>query len=213
MTEDHLPTARGVARIQALMDAAANLFLDQGYEAVSLDTLIAKAGGSRRNIYEHFGGKQGLFVDVITRLCNEQAAPLRQLDVGSGEIGPALVMFGERLLEVVLQPRTLALQRLMIAEGQRFPELAQAILRSGHDTGVEILADWLRPRLPELRGNLPPEKLAEQFIGLVVTGPQLRALVGAISLPLPAGEVSRLAHDAVSTFLHGTQPAIRSPHA
>jgi len=45
------------------------MFLDRGYEAMSLDTLIARAGGSRRNIYDRFGGKEGLFIEVVNQLC------------------------------------------------------------------------------------------------------------------------------------------------
>lgn len=203
MTRAHPLTTRGVARLQTLTDTAANLFLDQGYEAVSLDTLIAHAGGSRRNIYQHFGGKEGLFVGVVTRLCEEQGQPLRDLDIGDGDIGPAMITFGEKLLDTILQPRTLALHRLMIAEGQRFPALAQAILRSGHDAGVEILAEWLRLRRDRLRVDLSPEVLADQFVTLLVTGPQLRALVGRESLPLSPTEIARLVRETVSTFLHG----------
>ncbi len=213
MTREHPPTARGAARLQALTDSAIGLFLDQGYEAVSLDTLIAQVGGSRRNIYQHFGGKQGLFVEAVARLCDEQAAPLQELDIGNGAIGPALVAFGEKLLEIVLQPRTLALHRLMIAEGQRFPELAQAILRSGHDEGVSILAQWLRLRRSELRADIAPEALAEQFVTLLTTGPQLRALVGMGSLPPSPDDIPRLACETVSTFLYGASRAKKGRNA
>lgn len=213
MTREHPLTARGVARLQTLTDTAANLFLDQGYEAVSLDTLIARAGGSRRNIYQHFGGKEGLFIEVVTRLCEEQGQPLRDLDIGDGDIGPAMTAFGEKLLDIILQPRTLALHRLMIAEGQRFPALAQAILRSGHEAGVAILAAWLRPRRDRLRADLSPEILAEQFVTLLVTGPQLRALVGHESLPFSPPEIARLVRETVSIFLHGALRGGKTPDA
>ncbi|MUZ65058.1 TetR/AcrR family transcriptional regulator [Agrobacterium vitis] len=69
-------TTKGAERLRSLKDAAANMFLEQGYEAVSMDTLIAQVGGSRRNIYNHFGGKEGLFIETVTRLCAELALPL-----------------------------------------------------------------------------------------------------------------------------------------
>ncbi len=197
-------TAHGAARIQALTDTATELFLERGYEGVSIDELIGRVGGSRRNVYGRFGGKQGLFIEVVTRLCDEQAQPLRDLDIGEGEIGPALTMFGERVLEIVLQPRTLALHRLMIAEGQRFPELAQAILRSGHEAGTAILAERLRGR-PGLRHGLSPEMLAEQFVTLLTAGPQLRALTGH-NAPLCPAERAHTVRKTVSIFLHGALP-------
>ncbi|WP_206614171.1 TetR/AcrR family transcriptional regulator [Paenirhodobacter populi] len=213
MTREFPLTARGVARLQTLTDTAASLFLDQGYGAVSLDMLIARAGGSRRNIYQHFGGKEGLFIEVVTRLCEEQGQPLRDLDIEGDEIGEALTAFGHKVLEIVLQPRTLALHRLMIAEGQRFPALSQAILRSGHEAGVKTLAEWLRNRRCILRAELTPEVLAEQFVSLLITGPQLRALVGRESLPLSSAEIARLVRETVSAFLHGALKGGKSPDA
>jgi len=200
-------TERGAARLASLTRTAAEMFLDQGYEAVSLETLIEQVGGSRRNIYQHFGGKQGLFVEVVSRLCEEQAQPLRILDIEGSDIGEALTTFGRKVLEIVLQPRTLALHRLMIAEGQRFPALAQAVLHSGHEAGVALLSDWLRNRPEILRANLPADTLAEQFVALLTTGPQLRALVGHEPMPLAPGTITRMVQDAVSTFLHGALSA------
>ena len=204
-------TVHGAARIQALSDTAAELFLEHGYEGVSIDELIGRVGGSRRNVYGRFGGKQGLFIDVVTRLCDEQAQPLRDLDIGEGEIGPTLTTFGERLLEIVLQPRTLALHRLMIANGQRFPDLAQAILRSGHEAGTAILAEWLGRR-PRLRHGPSPEMRAEQFVMLLTAGPQLRALTGHTA-PLSPDERAHHVRETVFTFLHGVLPGDNTRHA
>lgn len=206
-------TSQAAARIRALTETAADLFLERGYEGVSVDELIDRVGGSRRNVYGRFGGKQGLFIEVITQLCDEQAEPLRILDVGDGEIGPALITFGENLLAAVLHPRTLALHRLMVSEGRRFPELSQAILRSGHEAGIRILAEWLSLRRTELRADLSPEALAEQFVTLLTASAQLRALVGTESMPRSSDEISRLARETVSTFLHGARRADRSLHA
>ena len=195
-------TAHGAARIQALTDTAADLCLERGYEGVSIDELITRVGGSRRNVYGRFGGKQGLFIEVVTLLCEEQAAPLRELQVPEGKIDDVLSRFAASVLHTVLQPRTLALHRLMIAEGARFPELAQAVLRSGHQAGVLILSRWLAQHRHSLRPDLTPDALAEQFLALLTTGPQMRALVGLACLPLPQTERAQIVRDTVSTFLH-----------
>ena len=204
-------TAHGAARSQALTDTAAELFLERGYEGVSIDELIGRVGGSRRNVYGRFGGKQGLFIDVVTRLCDDQTQPLRDLDIGEGEIGPTLTIFGKRMLEIVLQPRTLALHRLMISEGQRFPDLAQSILRSGHETGTAILAEWLRGR-PGLRHGPSPETRAEQFVLLLTAGPQLRALTGHTA-PVSPDERAHHVRETISTFLHGALRGDNNQHA
>ncbi len=198
-------TSRGAARLRDLTDTAAEMFLDQGYEAVSLDTLIARVGGSRRNIYGHFGGKEGLFIQVITELCTDLARPLEELEIGGKDTATSLVLFGRRLLEIVLQPRPLALHRLMIAEGQRFPTLARAIWGAGHDRATRILVPWIEDQQSgrHLRTDLPSTELAAQFVNLVVTGSQLRGLVGLLSQPLESAYINRLVDQAVALFLDG----------
>jgi AcrR family transcriptional regulator len=198
-------TKHGAARVRSLTDAAADMFLDQGYEAMSLDALIARVGGSRRNIYSHFGGKEGLFIEVVTRLCADLARPLEGLEISSEGVKDALTIFGSHLLEIVLQSRTLALHRLMIAEGQRFPALAQAIWQSGHDNAARILIPWIEHKQSsnQLRADLPAKDLAGQFVNLVVTEPQLRNLVGFIPDPCQSTENTQIVERAVVLFLAG----------
>jgi len=169
---------------------------------VSLDTLIARAGGSRRNIYSHFGGKEGLFLAVIGSMSEAQAAPLKSLQIPlSGNPAEALLMFGKALLERVLQPRTLALHRLMIAEASRFPELAQTIWRSGHEQAAHVLAEWVshQQKAGVLRKGHAPQLLARQFVDLAVADAQLCAQIG-----VPESAYRDVAlKAAVETFLRG----------
>jgi AcrR family transcriptional regulator len=195
-------TAKGAARIDALTDIAIDMFLDQGYEAVSLDTLIARVGGSRRNIYRHFGGKEGLFLAAIAAMAEAQAAPLKSLRIPpTGNPAEALLLFGRALLDRVLQPRTLALHRLMIAESPRFPELAQTIWRSGHEQAANILAEWVarQQKAGALRQDQPPHVLARQFVDLAVADAQLCAQIGIAASVDPDAALKA----AIETFLHG----------
>jgi AcrR family transcriptional regulator len=199
-------TAKGTARLGALTDTAMDMFLSEGYDAVSLDTLIAQVGGSRRNIYEHFGGKEGLFIEVVTRLCGELQQPLTALQIDRKAARLALREFGLKVLEVALRPRVLALHRLMIGEGQRFPALAQAIWHAGHDAATRTLSGWIeRRQKTELRRDIPAPELAAQFINLVLTSPQLRALVGMLPRALKPAERSRIVDQAVDMFLEGAR--------
>src|SRR3546814_1634110 len=50
----------------ALLAASASIFFEQGYEATRIDDIIERAGGSKRNIYEEFGSKEGLFAAIVT---------------------------------------------------------------------------------------------------------------------------------------------------
>jgi len=58
-TMPNLPqTKRGIDRREALLAAADELFLQHGFDGVSLDSLVAHVGGSKASIYQYFGCKK-----------------------------------------------------------------------------------------------------------------------------------------------------------
>lgn len=57
-------TKRGEKRRLALLTTAYDLFLEHGYDDVSLDNIIQMTGGSKTSIYHYFGDKEGLFKAV-----------------------------------------------------------------------------------------------------------------------------------------------------
>lgn len=54
-------TKRGFERRLAFVLSATDLFLEKGYDNVSLDDIVNHAGGSKASIYKYFGNKKGLF--------------------------------------------------------------------------------------------------------------------------------------------------------
>ena len=61
---DFPQTKRGHERRLALLISANDLFLERGYDAVSLDDIVNHAGGSKASIYKYFGNKEGLFTAI-----------------------------------------------------------------------------------------------------------------------------------------------------
>jgi AcrR family transcriptional regulator len=61
----------GQERREQLLDVGRSLFADKGFEAVSVEEIAAKAGVSKPVVYEHFGGKEGLYAVLVDREMNE----------------------------------------------------------------------------------------------------------------------------------------------
>jgi AcrR family transcriptional regulator len=57
----------GAQRRQQLLDVARELFALRGYEATSIEEIAARADVSKPVVYEHFGGKEGLYAVVVDR--------------------------------------------------------------------------------------------------------------------------------------------------
>ncbi|MGY1814271.1 TetR/AcrR family transcriptional regulator [Blastococcus sp. SYSU D00820] len=57
----------GAQRREQLLDVGRELFAQRGYEATSIEELAARADVSKPVVYEHFGGKEGLYAVVVDR--------------------------------------------------------------------------------------------------------------------------------------------------
>ena len=57
----------GRERREQLISVGRTLFADKGFEAVSVEEIASTAGVSKPVVYEHFGGKEGLYAVVVDR--------------------------------------------------------------------------------------------------------------------------------------------------
>lgn len=163
----------------AILAAAMAVFLEQGYVGASMDEIVRRAGGSKRTLYRYFGSKEELFGEIVTGLATQMIAPL-DADVGAGRTVPeALNRLGQQYLKVLLRPDSLALFRIVVAEGVRFPELAETFYRCGPGFAADRLADYLREQ--QRQGIIAIDHIelaARQFISLVRSDIHLRAALG-----------------------------------
>ena len=77
----------------AILEAAKRLFVEQGYDGVSMDQIAAAAGVSKLTVYSHFGDKDALFAAAARAYC-EQQLPGQLFDANPG------TPLRERLLEI-----------------------------------------------------------------------------------------------------------------
>jgi len=63
------PRARmtGTERRLQLIDLARSLFAERGYDGTAVEEVAHRAGVSKPVVYEHFGGKEGLYAVVVDR--------------------------------------------------------------------------------------------------------------------------------------------------
>ena len=56
----------------AILEAAKRLYMELGYEGVSMDQIAAAAGVSKLTVYSHFGDKDSLFAAAARAYCDQQ---------------------------------------------------------------------------------------------------------------------------------------------
>jgi AcrR family transcriptional regulator len=69
MSEENRPRVRmtGRERREQLVAVGRSLFAEKGFEATSIEEIAGRAGVSKPVVYEHFGGKEGLYAVVVDR--------------------------------------------------------------------------------------------------------------------------------------------------
>lgn len=129
-------TKRGHERCTALLESATALFLEYGYDAVSLDDIVKHAGGSKTSIYKYFGNKEGLF----TAICDYRRTQFFQdivltTDADSYELRDYLIHTLMNFHRHLKKEENTAFLRLIFEQTQRNSDLAHYI----HERGPQVI--------------------------------------------------------------------------
>lgn len=138
------PADRGLARRQAFLQAARQVFLEQGYEAASVNDVVRLAGGSLATLYSQFGNKEGLFLAFMHDQHDRFAREMRPEAVDHLPLEEALQSVGEHFLRRLLQKDSLAFFRVMVSEGRKLPDDVRRYFTSG---GMNLIHDELHTQL------------------------------------------------------------------
>jgi len=140
------PTDRGRRRREAVLDAAAERFLDRGFHGTSIDDVGQAAGISGPGLYRHFPSKDALLMAVLDRIWL-QLKPA--LDTAEGQPAPAAL---RTLLEAQLdlafdQPAALV---LLVRELRHLPDDYRDRAVRNHRRYLDAWADALRGSAPDM---------------------------------------------------------------
>ncbi len=202
--------SRGEARRAAIMDAARDVFLERGFGAATVEEIVRRAGGSRATLYEQFGNKEGLFAAIISGVCDSIVEPLVAQTDMPRDVETMLHAIGHRYLQALMNPVGLALYRLVVGEGTRFPELGRKVYAAGPETAARELAGYFRREAT--RNDLSiadPDLAARHFLELVKGDLHARALLGVEAEPSPEA-IDACVRQGVRTFLYGIRSIWRA---
>ena len=192
---------RGERKRAAILDAAGEVFLANGYVGTSMDEVAAVAAVSKQTVYQHFRDKETLFHELITATVLQGAERVAEAPLlpGVQPLAEELRAFARLLLHGVMQPRVLRLRRVVIAEATRFPGLGRSFYDLGVARTVALLA-------PALAGLDDPELAAEHFVWLVLSIPLNRAMLLGDDHGIGPEDLDRYADAGVDAFLAAYAP-------
>jgi len=190
-----------------VLEVATRLFMEQGYEGTSMDSVAEMAGVGKPTLYSRYRDKRVLFEAVLTARINAWLLPLAEVAEGegnktaSGDLETVLNDISRAMLRHTLQPGAAALQRVIAAQKLKFPELARFAYEQGWVRAVEGVANILRSFEAQGRVQAPDAGLAAEFFLNLIIAPASRAALYGVEVD-PARQEERRAA-SVRFFLRG----------
>jgi AcrR family transcriptional regulator len=127
---------RAAERRQAIVDAALDEFIARGFTATRLDDVAKRAGVAKGTIYLHFKDKEALFEELIRTAIVPVVDRLTTPPPMTGSVRDALEAFAMNFIQEVATTRRADIIRLIIAEGPRFPAIADFYYREVISRGM-----------------------------------------------------------------------------
>ncbi|QJP12433.1 TetR/AcrR family transcriptional regulator [Starkeya sp. ORNL1] len=137
------PRARRLApeaRRRGILDAALIVFAENGYAGARMDDVAARAGVAKGTLYLYFEDKKALFEGLVHDAADPILGVIEQRVASfEGNTRELLAtVFAHLAAQAVHSPRR-HLIKLMMGEGERFPELADFYYREVVSRGIAVL--------------------------------------------------------------------------
>ncbi|WBS01894.1 TetR/AcrR family transcriptional regulator [Pseudoduganella sp. SL102] len=192
------------ARTQELLSSAAELFLEKGYSKVSLEMIARRARVAVRTIYVKFGGKSGLFREILASGRDVYFDTMEDLETNQRPMREVLLDFGMRFHKLVSSGAVIKLYRMVIAEAHHDPELAEAFFESGpRQTRLALERYFNRPDVRTQLRDIPADQLVVHLMNCLM-GDHLKRYLFAVPPSNPQDD-ALLVEQRVDLFLHGAK--------
>ena len=194
---------------EAIVDAAARLFLERGFGAVSMDELAEAAGLARRTLYNQFARKEDIFREMLLRVARQLEAAFPPGIETQGDIEDVLRVIARVILDLHENPEYRGFLRMVVADSRQFPWIADefaAVMDPQTERLRRLIAHLTTMGVLDCRN---PLLAAHQFTGLLNDVSLWRWMLGRErGLPIPGNEV---VEEAVRMFLQYYRRTPRRP--
>ena len=195
--------AEALRRDARIVDIAARMFMDRGFDGTTMDAVAEAASVGKATLYARYRDKGALFAAVFRRAVDRWLAPLGDAAAlgATSDLRSALLSIARAMLGQALAPEAVTINRMVIAQALRFPEIAQLAQTEGWARSNAAVAALLARFATADEITIADPHLAGDFFLSLVVGRQTRlAVLGIVTDPLQIEE--RLVA-AVDFFLRG----------
>jgi AcrR family transcriptional regulator len=188
-----------------IYEAARREFAETGYASTSMEVVARRASISTKTLYRLLPNKAALFEGMVSDRLDRFLSTVNLQSSSNLDIEDALVTALLACTDLVLDPEVVGLQRIVLQESCKFPEIASTFYKNGILRTQKTLANWLRTQ--EKRGFISLEdadEAAGMLLGMIASAPRRDAIFGGIALP-SREQIEQRVRTCAAVFLRGSQ--------
>lgn len=195
------------AKRQEILQAAAEVFRETGFERASMSEIRARVGGSKATLYNYFPSKEKLFFEVMYQATERALVDITaSLDAEAEDVRQELLRFGQKLLTALYSPGAIALRRVVIAESGQ-SEIGKVVFEGATLPMEKHVAEFLRRAMK--RGSLrsADAKIAAMHLLSLLESELLQRVLLGVEVSVKPETLKASVRRAVEVFLSGYQRA------
>lgn len=191
----------------AILDAAKHLFLQRGYDGVSMEAIAAEAVVSKLTVYNHFSDKENLFAEAVKCRCEELLpTAVFEAEPGQRPVGEQLRGIALAFHALISSDEAIQLHRTLAARAMIDTRLSELFYEAGPQRTIDALRGFLeRANRAGVLQVPDTQRAAAHFFCLLKGEHHLQLIVGCCEA-LPAAECRAHIDSVVDLFLRAYLP-------
>jgi TetR/AcrR family transcriptional regulator, mexJK operon transcriptional repressor len=194
----------------AILDAATQLFIRDGFERTSMDAVARLANVSKATLYSHFADKEAILVEGLHRKVESMAVgdPVKEID--PEDVRAGLYAMGHAFWNGITSPVARGIEHLILQESERHPQLGAMFFEHAILYTCRRVDDWFAVQHEAGRLHVPDPRAASLvFISTVKGLNHLRLLT---QQPVDPADIERNIRIAVDVVMqvHAPRPVTQS---
>jgi AcrR family transcriptional regulator len=194
------------AKRRQIIEGAYRVFLEQGFDAASMNDITREAGVSKGTIYVYFDNKLDLFEALIEDQRQVYTMGLAGLLSPQTPPAEALTAYGLAMLKMVTRRDVVRAQRAVIAMSERLPELGRRFHQAGPEHTRALVARYLeQANLTPGPAAKDPKLAAQLFVDMCASFSSRERLYGKDEDGISDKAAKRIVAMAVEMTLGATE--------
>ena len=160
------------------MQAASELFLQNGFSHTSVDSVAKLANVSKQTVYSHYQNKDGLFKAVIELKVEEYQIDSHSKQDYRHDLKGWLTNIAHQFIELLNDPDVIAMYKVVISEATKNPHVAELFYQAGPKHTRNLMACGLRQAAGGSLSEVDAEFCATSFFNLLQGEYHIQRLLG-----------------------------------